>query len=139
MITEEKNKYVKLRQIASQTAAELTEQVKVHENESEIQRGIVISKDRCVEGLFLFICLTVIDTDAGREAQTSTLKHCNSLATHAFVSSHCHFPDFPLPTRSLAKARMKISSSSRKRDKLRNDISKVHTRTRTHSKKSLWE
>lgn len=74
MITEEKNKYVKLRQIASQTAAELTEQVKVHENESEIQRGIVISKDRCVEGLFLFICLTVIDTDAGREAQTSTLK-----------------------------------------------------------------
>ncbi len=47
MIMEEKNKYVKLKQIASQTITELTEQVKVQENETEIQRTIVINKDRC--------------------------------------------------------------------------------------------
>ncbi|XP_029317440.1 coiled-coil domain-containing protein 146 isoform X2 [Cottoperca gobio] len=46
MITEEKNKYVKLKQIASQTTTEMTEQVKVLENETEIQRTIVINKDR---------------------------------------------------------------------------------------------
>ncbi|CAK6949912.1 coiled-coil domain-containing protein 146 [Scomber scombrus] len=46
MITEEKNKYVKLKQISSQTITELTEQVKVLENETEIQRSIVINKDR---------------------------------------------------------------------------------------------
>uniref|UniRef100_A0A8C4IMF7 Coiled-coil domain containing 146 n=1 Tax=Dicentrarchus labrax TaxID=13489 RepID=A0A8C4IMF7_DICLA len=72
MIMEEKNKYVKLKQIASQTITELTEQVKVQENETEIQRTIVINKDR-----------------------------------------------------SLTKARMKISNSSKMRDKLLNDISKV--------------
>ncbi|XP_041820375.1 coiled-coil domain-containing protein 146 [Chelmon rostratus] len=72
VITEEKNKYVKLKQIASQTITELTEQVKVQENEAEIQRTIVINKDR-----------------------------------------------------SLTKAHMKISNSSKMRDKLRNDISKV--------------
>lgn len=48
MITEEKNKYIKLKQIASQTITELMEQVKVLENETEIQRTIVINKDRCV-------------------------------------------------------------------------------------------
>ena len=48
MIMEEKNKYVKLKQIAAQTIAELKEQVKVHDNELEIQRTIVINKDRCV-------------------------------------------------------------------------------------------
>ncbi|TDG96710.1 hypothetical protein EPR50_G00231910 [Perca flavescens] len=72
MITEEKKKYVKLKQIASQTITELTEQVKVLENETEIQRTIVINKDR-----------------------------------------------------SVTMARMKISNSSKIRDKLRNDISKV--------------
>ncbi|XP_078099199.1 coiled-coil domain-containing protein 146 [Sander vitreus] len=72
MITEEKKKYVKLKQIASQTITELTEQVKVLENETEIQRTIVINKDR-----------------------------------------------------SVTVARMKISNSSKIRDKLRNDISKV--------------
>ncbi|KAM9334637.1 coiled-coil domain-containing protein 146 [Symphorus nematophorus] len=72
MIMEEKNKYVKLKQIASQTIAEMTEQVKVQENEMEIQRTIVINKER-----------------------------------------------------SLTKARMKISNSSKIRDKLRNDISKI--------------
>ncbi|XP_053170112.1 coiled-coil domain-containing protein 146 [Scomber japonicus] len=46
MITEEKNKYVKLKQISSQTITELMEQVKVLENETEIQRSIVINKDR---------------------------------------------------------------------------------------------
>lgn len=46
MITEEKKKYIKLKQITTQTIAELTEQVKVQENESEIQRSIVINKDR---------------------------------------------------------------------------------------------
>ncbi|XP_069565330.1 coiled-coil domain-containing protein 146 [Brachyistius frenatus] len=46
MIMEEKNKYVKLKQIASQTMTELTEQMKVLENETEIQRTIVINKDR---------------------------------------------------------------------------------------------
>ncbi|XP_047431349.1 coiled-coil domain-containing protein 146 isoform X2 [Mugil cephalus] len=72
MIMEEKNKYVKLKQIASQTTTELTEQIKVLENEMEIQRTIVVNKDR-----------------------------------------------------SLTKARMKISHSSKMRDKLRNDISKL--------------
>ncbi|XP_038594903.1 coiled-coil domain-containing protein 146 [Micropterus salmoides] len=72
MIMEEKNKYVKLKQMASQTITELEEQAKVQENEMEIQRTIVINKDR-----------------------------------------------------SLAKARMKISNSSKTRDKLQNDISKV--------------
>ncbi|XP_036978375.1 coiled-coil domain-containing protein 146 isoform X1 [Acanthopagrus latus] len=72
MIMEEKNKYVKLKQIAAQTIAELKEQVKVQDNELEIQRTIVINKDR-----------------------------------------------------SLTKAHMKISNSSKLRDKLRNDISKV--------------
>ncbi|XP_042367077.1 coiled-coil domain-containing protein 146 [Plectropomus leopardus] len=48
MITEEKNKYIKLKQIASQTITELTEQLKVLENETEIQRTIVINKDRSV-------------------------------------------------------------------------------------------
>uniref|UniRef100_G3Q4W1 Coiled-coil domain containing 146 n=1 Tax=Gasterosteus aculeatus aculeatus TaxID=481459 RepID=G3Q4W1_GASAC len=46
MITEEKNKYVGLKQIASQTTTELTEQIKVLENETEIQRTIVINKGR---------------------------------------------------------------------------------------------
>ncbi|XP_044198760.1 coiled-coil domain-containing protein 146 isoform X2 [Thunnus albacares] len=46
MIMEEKNKYVKLKQISSHTVTELMEQVKVLENETEIQRSIVINKDR---------------------------------------------------------------------------------------------
>ncbi|KAI9516819.1 hypothetical protein NQZ68_011296 [Dissostichus eleginoides] len=72
MITEEKNKYVKLKQIASQTITELTEQIKVLGNETEIQRSIVLIKNR-----------------------------------------------------SLTKARMRLSNSSKIRDKLNNDISKV--------------
>lgn len=48
MITEEKTKYVRLKQIASQTITELMEQLKVLENETEIQRSIVVNKDRCV-------------------------------------------------------------------------------------------
>lgn len=48
MIMEEKNKYIKLKQTASQTITELMEQVKVLENETEIQRTIFINKDRCV-------------------------------------------------------------------------------------------
>ncbi|KAL3977350.1 olfactory receptor [Sarotherodon galilaeus] len=47
MVMEEKKKYVKLKQMASQTITELTEQIKVLENESEIQRTIAINKDRC--------------------------------------------------------------------------------------------
>ncbi|KAM6961829.1 coiled-coil domain-containing protein 146 [Tautogolabrus adspersus] len=46
MIMEEKNKYVKLKKIASQTITELMEQVKVLENETEIQRTIAVNKDR---------------------------------------------------------------------------------------------
>lgn len=53
MITEEKNKYVKLKQVASQTITELTEQVKVLENETEIQSTIVNNKDRCVNMCFV--------------------------------------------------------------------------------------
>lgn len=48
MIMEEKKKYVGLNQIASQTITELMEQIKVLENENEIQRSIAISKDRYV-------------------------------------------------------------------------------------------
>lgn len=62
MITEEKKKYVKLKQIASQTITELTEQVKVLENETEIQRTIVINKDRCVHLCFV---LNVVHAFAG--------------------------------------------------------------------------
>lgn len=46
MITEEKNKYVKLKQIAEQTITELREKQQVKENEVEIQRSVVIAKDR---------------------------------------------------------------------------------------------
>lgn len=46
MITEEKNKYIKLKQIAAQTITELREQLRVKENEVEIQRSVVIAKDR---------------------------------------------------------------------------------------------
>ncbi|XP_034529312.1 coiled-coil domain-containing protein 146 isoform X2 [Notolabrus celidotus] len=46
MIMAEKNKYVKLKEIASQTITELAEQDKVLENEKEIQRTIAINKDR---------------------------------------------------------------------------------------------
>ncbi|KAK2858924.1 hypothetical protein Q5P01_003544 [Channa striata] len=46
MITEEKKKYVKLKEITSQTITELLEQIKVLENEKEIQRTIAINKDR---------------------------------------------------------------------------------------------
>lgn len=45
---EEMNKYIKLKQVTSQTITELKEQFKVLENETEIQRTIVINKDRCV-------------------------------------------------------------------------------------------
>ncbi|XP_055009918.1 coiled-coil domain-containing protein 146 [Boleophthalmus pectinirostris] len=71
-IMEERNKYIRLKQATSQTITELKEQFKVLENETEIQRTIVISKDRLV-----------------------------------------------------TKARMKISHSSKVRDKLCNDISKI--------------
>ncbi|XP_041833687.1 coiled-coil domain-containing protein 146 isoform X2 [Melanotaenia boesemani] len=46
MIVEEKNKYVKLKEISSQTITELMEEIKVLENEMEIQRTIAINKDR---------------------------------------------------------------------------------------------
>ncbi|XP_071358990.1 coiled-coil domain-containing protein 146 [Trachinotus anak] len=82
-VMEEKIKYIKLKQIASQTITELTEQVKVLENETEIQRTIVINKDR-----------------------------------------------------SLTKAHMKLSNSSKMRDKLRNDISKVAWKHRQISQQS---
>uniref|UniRef100_A0A3Q2P600 Coiled-coil domain containing 146 n=1 Tax=Fundulus heteroclitus TaxID=8078 RepID=A0A3Q2P600_FUNHE len=68
----EKNKYVRLKQIASQTHSELTEQLNILGNEMEIQRSIAESKDRL-----------------------------------------------------LTKARMKISSSSKMRERLRNEISKL--------------
>lgn len=46
MVTEEKNKYVRLKQMTVQTVSELKEQLKVQENEAEIQRSLVVSKDR---------------------------------------------------------------------------------------------
>lgn len=46
MVTEEKNKYVRLRQMTVQTVSELKEQLKVQENEADIQRSLVVSKDR---------------------------------------------------------------------------------------------
>uniref|UniRef100_A0A8C6SNR8 Coiled-coil domain-containing protein 146 n=1 Tax=Neogobius melanostomus TaxID=47308 RepID=A0A8C6SNR8_9GOBI len=48
MVTEERNKYIKLKQATSQTSTELKEQFAVLENETEIQRTIVINKDRLV-------------------------------------------------------------------------------------------
>lgn len=45
-MTEEKNKYVRLRQMTVQTVSELKEQLKVQENEAEIQRSLIVSKDR---------------------------------------------------------------------------------------------
>ncbi|KAK7913612.1 hypothetical protein WMY93_013823 [Mugilogobius chulae] len=48
VIMEEKNKYIRLKQTTSQTISELKEQFKVLENETEIQRTIVINKDRLV-------------------------------------------------------------------------------------------
>nr|XP_015813462.2 LOW QUALITY PROTEIN: coiled-coil domain-containing protein 146 [Nothobranchius furzeri] len=46
LITEEKNKYVRLKETASQTITELTEQIKVLKNEMEMQHAITVSKDR---------------------------------------------------------------------------------------------
>ncbi|KAK2883115.1 hypothetical protein Q8A73_022048 [Channa argus] len=46
MIMDEKKKYVKLKEISSEMITELREQLKVLENEKEIQRTIVINKDR---------------------------------------------------------------------------------------------
>ncbi|KAF0029668.1 hypothetical protein F2P81_018773 [Scophthalmus maximus] len=83
IIMEEKKKYVKLKQIASQTITELTEQLKILANETEIQRTIVVNKDR-----------------------------------------------------SLTKARMKLSNSSKMRDRLRNGISKVAWKHRQISQQS---
>ncbi|XP_056879026.1 coiled-coil domain-containing protein 146 [Takifugu flavidus] len=77
MVTEEKNKYVRLKQMTVQTVSELKEQLKVQENEAEIQRSLVVSKDR-----------------------------------------------------SLTKAHVKINNSSKTRDKLRNDISKMALKCR---------
>ncbi|XP_023206239.1 coiled-coil domain-containing protein 146 [Xiphophorus maculatus] len=68
---EEKNNYARLKQIASQTISELTEQLNILENEMEILRSVADSKDRL-----------------------------------------------------LIEARMKVSSSSKMREKLRNEISK---------------
>lgn len=56
MVTEEKNKYVRLRQITVQTIAELKEQLKVKENEAEIQRSLVTSKDRWAGVTVTFHC-----------------------------------------------------------------------------------
>ncbi|XP_054910781.1 coiled-coil domain-containing protein 146 isoform X2 [Poeciliopsis prolifica] len=69
---EEKNKYVRLKQIASQTISDLTAQLNNLENEMETQRSIADSKDRL-----------------------------------------------------LTKAHMNVSSSSKLREKLRNEISKL--------------
>ncbi|XP_029351480.1 coiled-coil domain-containing protein 146 [Echeneis naucrates] len=80
---EEKIKYVNLKQIASQTITELTEQVKVLENEMDIQHTILINKERLV-----------------------------------------------------TKARKKLSNSSKMRNKLQNDISKVVWKQREISKQS---
>ncbi|MED6264129.1 hypothetical protein CHARACLAT_011560, partial [Characodon lateralis] len=69
---EEKNRYVRLKQIASQTISELTEQLNILENEMEIQRSIADIKDRL-----------------------------------------------------LTQAHMKVSNSSKMRERLRNEISKL--------------
>lgn len=61
MVMEEKNKYVKLKEITSQTITELTEQIKVLENETEIQRTIAVSKDRCVHEFELLSKLPCLD------------------------------------------------------------------------------
>ncbi|XP_028306585.1 coiled-coil domain-containing protein 146 isoform X2 [Gouania willdenowi] len=75
MMMEEKRKYVNLKEITSHTVTELAEQIKILENEIEIQQSFVINKER-----------------------------------------------------SCTKVSMKISSSTKARDKLRNDISKVSWR-----------
>lgn len=46
MIVKEKNKYAELRQITVQTIAEQKEQLKLQENEAQIQRSVVINKDK---------------------------------------------------------------------------------------------
>lgn len=63
MVMEEKKKYVKLKQMASQTITELTEQIKVLENESEIQRTIAINKDRCLGFVVIIKYYNSIITD----------------------------------------------------------------------------
>ncbi|KAF3705061.1 Coiled-coil domain-containing protein 146 [Channa argus] len=49
MIMDEKKKYVKLKEISSEMITELREQLKVLENEKEIQRTIVINKDSGIQ------------------------------------------------------------------------------------------
>lgn len=96
MIAKEKNKYEGLMQIAVQTIVELKEQLKLQENEAQIQRSIVISKDKWA-GMILNVCWQRL--------------YCNACVD--------------LLSRSLTKAHVKINNSSKMRDKLRNDISKV--------------
>ncbi|XP_072311010.1 coiled-coil domain-containing protein 146 [Eucyclogobius newberryi] len=52
-IMEERRKYIRLKQTMSQTITELKEQFKVLENETEIQRTIVTSKDRLVTKAYM--------------------------------------------------------------------------------------
>ena len=134
MIMEEKTKYVQLKEITSQTITELTEQIKVLENEMEIQRTIAINKDRCVhvspdlsvdfhnKSLILLQqiwhssrlqCLFLL-MFVGKTRQCQ-------LCISGYVISLLH-----VFSRSLTKARMKVSNSSKIRDKIRNLISKVH-------------
>lgn len=46
MIVKEKNKYAGLGQITVQTITELKEQLRLQENEAQIQHSIVIGKDK---------------------------------------------------------------------------------------------
>lgn len=46
MLTEERNKYVRLKQAASRSITELTAEMKLLENETEIQRNVAVNKDR---------------------------------------------------------------------------------------------
>lgn len=126
-VTEEKNKYVRLKEMASQTITELTEQIKVLENEMEIQLTIAVSKDRCVHEFELLSkspCLDLCQFECSRDS---------SVIYSIFF--FCIL--FYFQSRSLTKAQMKISNSSRMREKLRNDISKVCTHINAHNGEKL--
>lgn len=139
MITEERNKYVKLKQIASQTITELMEQVKVLENETEIQRSVVIHKDRCVRAVKrkaeVYMCERHIDK-VKNTFWCRKMRHTQDVRPVQYhlaaLNSHHTFSQvvdlhliFLFCSRTLTKARMKLSNSCKVRDKLQNSISKV--------------
>ncbi len=80
---------------------------------------------------YFFLCVFTVNHQWSYSVSASPLL-CIIFLIFFFVRVH---------PRSLTKARMKISNSSKMRDKLHNDISKVqaHTHARTYKQMNMFE